>query len=132
MNNFNDIAKDTLDEWIYFLKNEEIKDDFKAKGLEKAKQELDILKLPEQERLAYARYQDDLHYQASMVESSYVVGMKKGEKKGREKGKEEGRKERDIEIARNLLRVGQLDVQTSARVIGLDSGRKRNPATRGV
>ncbi len=39
VNNFDDIAKDTLDEWIYFLKNEEIKDNFVAKGLMKAKQE---------------------------------------------------------------------------------------------
>jgi len=28
INNFNDRAKDTLDEWIYFLKNEEIKENF--------------------------------------------------------------------------------------------------------
>ena len=82
VNRFNDIAKDTLDEWIYFLKNEEIRDNFTAKGLDKAKQELDILKLPEQERLAYSKYQDDLHYQASMLESSYTVGMVKGRKKG--------------------------------------------------
>ena len=32
VNQFNDIAKDTLDEWVYFLKNSEVKDDFKAKG----------------------------------------------------------------------------------------------------
>ena len=38
VNSFDDMAKDTLDEWIYFLKNEEIKEDFKAKGLKKAKQ----------------------------------------------------------------------------------------------
>jgi len=100
INNFNDRAKDTLDEWIYFLKNEEIKDDFKAKGLKKAKKELDILKLPEQERLAYERYQDDLHYQASMVESSYTIGMLKGEK------------QKAIEIAKNLIDV--LDSKTIA------------------
>ncbi len=35
--NFNDIAKDTLDEWINFLKNETIPNNPKAKGLEKAK-----------------------------------------------------------------------------------------------
>jgi predicted transposase/invertase (TIGR01784 family) len=107
VNKFDDIAKDTLDEWIYFLKNKEIKSDFKAKGIKKAKQELDILKLSDEERRAYERYQDDLHYQASMVESSYVVGIKKG------------RKQRDIEIARELLSVGQLDVQTIAQVTGL-------------
>ncbi len=81
VNNFDDIAKDTLDEWIYFLKNEEIKEDFKAKGLDKAKRELDILKLPKPERIAYERYRDDLHYQASMVESSYKIGVIKGEKR---------------------------------------------------
>ena len=44
VNQFNDVAKDTLDEWIYFLKNEEIKDDFHAKGLLEAKEKLDSLK----------------------------------------------------------------------------------------
>ena len=113
VNNFNDIAKDSLDEWIYFLKNEEIKDDFKAKGLTKAKHELDILKLPTQERQAYSSYQDDLHLQASMVESSYTIGMIKGEKEGRK----EGKKEKSLEIARNLLDL--LDNQTIADKTGL-------------
>ena len=80
VNKFDDIAKDTLDEWIYFLKNEEIKGDFKAKGIKKAKQELDILKLSDEERRAYERYQDNLHYQASMVESTYTAGVNKGVK----------------------------------------------------
>ncbi|MCI5116214.1 MAG: hypothetical protein D3912_15660, partial [Candidatus Electrothrix sp. AX1] len=38
VNSFDDIAKDSLDEWIYFLKNEEIREEFSAKGLDKAKQ----------------------------------------------------------------------------------------------
>lgn len=117
VNNFNDIAKDSLDEWIYFLKNEEIKDDFKAKGLTKAKHELDILKLPTQERQAYSSYQDDLHLQASMVESSYTIGMIKGEKEGRKEGRKEGKKEKSLEIARNLLDL--LDNQTIADKTGL-------------
>lgn len=125
VNNFNDIAKDTLDEWIYFLKNEEIKEGFQAKGLKKAKQELDILKLPEQERLAYERYQDDLHYQASMVESSYTIGIRKGVKQGMEQGIEQGieqglakgEKQKSIEIAKNLIDV--LDPKTIADKTGL-------------
>jgi len=32
INQFNDIARDPLDEWIYFLKNEEIEERFRAKG----------------------------------------------------------------------------------------------------
>ncbi len=123
VNSFDNIAKDTLDEWIYFLKNEEIKEGFKAKGLKKAKQELDILKLPEKERHAYERYQDDLHYQASMVESSYTIGMKKGEKrgekKGMKKGEKKGRKEEKNEIAINLKNANILEIHTIAQMTGL-------------
>jgi predicted transposase/invertase (TIGR01784 family) len=81
VNNFNDIAKDSLDQWIYFLKNEEINNDFKAKGLDKAKEVLDYLKCSEEERREYEYYKESLHYQASMYESTYVIGMMKGEKK---------------------------------------------------
>ena len=115
VNNFNDVARDSLDEWIYFLKNEEIKEDFKARGLKKAKQELDILKLPEQERRAYERYQDDLHYQASMVESSYTIGVMKGVKKGMIKGE----KQKAIKIALNLIQKGSLDMQTISEITEL-------------
>ena len=115
VNNFDNIAKSKLDEWIYFLKNEEIKDNFKAKGLKKAKDELDILKLPEEERIAYQRYQDDLHYQASMVESTYTIGLKEGEKKGIKEGKKEEREQ----IASKLISANQLDLESISEVTGL-------------
>lgn len=117
VNNFNDIAKNSLDEWIYFLKNEEIKENFNAKGLKRAKQELDILKLPEQDRIAYEKYQDDLHYQASMVESSYGWGKKKGIQQGIKQGIEQGEKKKAIEIAKNLVDI--LDINTIASKTGL-------------
>lgn len=78
INRFNDIAKDTLDEWIYFLKNEEIKDTFTAKGLKAAEEKLSIMKLPEDEQQAYEAYKDDLRYQASMFESSFGDGYDEG------------------------------------------------------
>lgn len=58
-NNFDDVARDTLDEWVYFLKHGEIKDNFQAQGIRKAGQELNILKLPEPDRIAYERYCDE-------------------------------------------------------------------------
>jgi hypothetical protein len=67
VNQFNDIAKDTLDEWIYFLKNSEVKDDFKAKGLKEANDVLDIMKLPKDDQYGYNRYLDSLHLKASEV-----------------------------------------------------------------
>ena len=105
INRFNDIAKDTLDEWVYFLKNEEIKPTFTAKGLKEAEEKFNIMKLPEDEQKAYEHYQDDLHYQASIFESSFgdgyyegeVIGIEKGIGIGREQGIGIGR-EQGVEI----------------------------------
>jgi len=43
VNNFNNIATDTLDEWVYFLKNSELQEGFKAKGLKEAGEVLDFM-----------------------------------------------------------------------------------------
>jgi len=92
VNRFDDVAKDTLDEWIYFLKNEEIKDEFSARGLREAKNKLDVMKLPGEERRAYERYLEDLSYQASMVQSSYGIGLIEGQKKGEEIGEKKAKR----------------------------------------
>ena len=110
INNFNDIATTPLDEWIYFLKNEEIKDEFKAKGLQKAKKAFSLLSMPEKERLAYACYQDDLRYQASLIESNYGLGRLEGREEGREEGK--------LEVARRLISIG-MPVEEAAEVAGV-------------
>jgi hypothetical protein len=68
-NRFNEIAKDTLDEWIYFLKTAEIKDEFTAKGLKAASQKLDILKLDPADRKEYDRYMEAQRSDASFVET---------------------------------------------------------------
>jgi predicted transposase/invertase (TIGR01784 family) len=65
VNQFNDVAKDTLDEWVYFLKNSEVKDNFKAKGLKEANEVLDIMRLPKNDQYGYNRYLDSLHLKAS-------------------------------------------------------------------
>ena len=95
---FNDIAKDTLDEWIYFLKNEWIKEGFTAKGLEQAKEKLDIMKMPEEDRVAYERYQKQLHHEASLYESTYILGQLEG--------REEGQKQKALETARKMREKG--------------------------
>lgn len=93
VSNFNNIATDTLDEWVYFLKNEEIKDNFKAKGLLEAKQKLDVLKLSKEERYVYDNYQKALHHQASLYQSTYVWGKQEGHEIGHEIGHKKGHKE---------------------------------------
>ena len=106
VNKFNDIAKDTLDEWIYFLKNSEVKDEFKAKGLAEAKEVLDIMRLDKEQQYGYNRYLDYLHYKASEILSLRLVAEDKV------------RKDRNVEIAKNFIVMG-LDNITIAKGTGL-------------
>ncbi len=118
INQFNDIAKDSLDEWIYFLKNEEIKSDFKAKGLSEAKETLDIMKLDEKARAIYRRKEENKMYRASLLYTAKLKGIEEGIKKGVEKGKREGEKQKAIEIAKNLL-LANMDIEFVCKTTGL-------------
>ena len=118
INRFNDIARDTLDEWIYFLKNEEIKDSFTAKGLKEAQEKLSIMKLPEQEQAAYEHYKDDLHYQASMFESSFGDGYKEGAAIGEARGEARGEAKATRLMVLNMAK-NKLSIETIATVTGL-------------
>lgn len=93
VNQFNDIAKDTLDEWIYFLKNSEVKDEFKAKGLAEAKEVLDIMRLDKEQQYGYNRYLDYLHLKASEALSLHL------------EAEEKVRQNEKIEIAKSLLQT---------------------------
>ena len=53
VNQFDDVAKSTLDEWIRFLKSDTIDENTKAKGLKEASEQLDILKLSPEEKAEY-------------------------------------------------------------------------------
>jgi len=105
VNQFNDVAKNTLDEWIYFFKTEEIKDEFKAKGIKQAKVELDILKLSEAERKEYEKYIEQERYEESLIVSNYKVGELKGIEEERKRQEEKQRNERN-EIAKKCLKKG--------------------------
>ena len=81
VNNFDDVAKDTLDEWVYFLKNSEVKDSFRAKGLKEAKEKLTEETLTKEELIAYKRFQENRRIERSEIETA----LKEGEEKGIEK-----------------------------------------------
>ena len=94
VNQFNDIAKDTLDEWIYFLKNSEVKDEFKAKGLKEAGEVLDIMRLEKEDQYGYNRYMDSLSLKASEIFTLQTEAEFKVEER------------KTIEIARKLILNG--------------------------
>lgn len=102
-NNFDDIAKDTLDEWIYFLKNSEIKDEFKAKGLKEAKETLNVMQLSQEDYQKYRKDMDNLSYHNSMVDSNKFIGKFEAKKELEEMAGEIKKEQAKI-IALNLLK----------------------------
>ena len=120
INNFNRMATTSLDEWIYFLKNEEIKDEFKAKGIQKAKQSFSLMSMTEEEQLAYARYQDDLRYEASLIESNYGLGRMEGKEEGIGEGIKQGIEKGKLEVARRLVEKG-MSAEEAAAIAGIDA-----------
>jgi hypothetical protein len=82
-NKFNEVAKTTLDEWVYFLKTDKIEDNFKAKGLLKACEILDYERLSPEEKAIYAREQDAKNVIIDQIFSARLYGITEGIEKGR-------------------------------------------------
>lgn len=125
VNNFNDIARSTLDEWIYFLKNSEVQDSFKAKGLKEAQETLDVMRLNAEQRYGYNRHLDYLHLKASEALSLELEMKEKIEKmfkegieQGIQQGIQQGIEQKAIEIAKKMIKRGY-DTKTIAEDTGL-------------
>lgn len=94
VNEFNNVAKSTLEEWVDYLKNGIIKPDTKDPGLQEAREKLKYYSMSNVERHAY-----DEHINAIMIQND-VLGNAKLE------GMAEGRAEEKIENAKRFLAMG--------------------------
>ena len=101
VNEFNDIAKTPIEEWMDFLKNNHIKDDTLTPGLKEAKEQLRILQMDDKERREYDDYLDAIRTQDSVLDTyrteglleGRMIGIQEGRAEGRAEGIEEGRAE---------------------------------------
>jgi len=105
--NFDNTVKNSLDEWIYYLTNHEIKKSFSAKGLRSAKERLEKQSLSIDERRAYEDYFEYLLDYARAVESNYEVGFMVGLEKARKNN-----------LARKLL-LAKVDMKVISETTGL-------------
>ncbi|KXX68869.1 Rpn family recombination-promoting nuclease/putative transposase [Flammeovirga sp. SJP92] len=110
VNQFDDVARNTLDEWIYYFKNNEIKDDFKAKGLEQAKEILKVDKMSKSEQVSYKNHIINLMDEASRERTLEMEAIIKE--------REIGKKEKAFETAKNFLQMG-LSIEQVAKGTGL-------------
>jgi len=113
---FNDIINDTLDEWIYFFKNSEVLDEFRAKGMQEVREKLKVMNMPDEERKKYNKFLEQLSDEASYAETIKIdaeEALKKVEDKVREDERVKTEKKRNNEIAINFIKIGLTDEQIS-------------------
>jgi predicted transposase/invertase (TIGR01784 family) len=80
LRNFDDQPEDTLDEWIYFLKRSEIRDNFKAKGLKKAKEAMRVDNLNPAEKEEYDNYVKVHRIRLGELDTAWINGKDAAEK----------------------------------------------------
>lgn len=99
---FENVIEQPIDEWIFMIKNNFVRDDFSSKNIEKAKKKLEYLNMDEKERKSYERFLINLAREKNIIETAHNDGVKEGEKIGLEKG--ENKKE--IEMVCKMSKKG--------------------------
>jgi predicted transposase/invertase (TIGR01784 family) len=117
---FDNVAKDTLDEWIYYLKNNDIPDEFAAKGLGEARKLLQYEALSTEDRKSYLHYVDQTLYEQNAIETSRGEGKDEGLAEGLAKGLAEGERLKTIQVIEKSLKEG-FSIETIASITGLSS-----------
>ena len=135
LTNYKNELKTDIDEWIYMLKNSEVKEEFKSKNIDKAREKLNELKMTVGEMKKYERYMMNQVVLRDQMQTANTkgfnegkaagraVGRAEGEIKGKEEGRaegkieglaigiEEGRKAEKIQVAKNMIDKG-FDIET--------------------
>jgi predicted transposase/invertase (TIGR01784 family) len=104
---FADVINDSLDEWIYFFKNSEVLDGFRAKGMSEVREKMNLLKLSDVERKRYNKFIERLSDEASYAETLKIEAEERVVNK------------RNVEIATNLIKMNFSDAQI-AEATGLE------------
>ena len=126
INNFNDVAKTPIEEWIDYLKNGHIKDDTTTPGLSEAREKLLYMAMNDQDRRDYEHHMGAIVEQADVLNTAKLEGLAEGREKGLAEGREEGlaeglaegRAEGVASVARNLKAMG-LSPEEVAKATGL-------------
>jgi len=128
---FNDVVNEPLDEWIYFFKNNEVLDTFKAKGMAAVKEKLAVNNLPEEEKKRYNKFLDNLSWEASIAQTAKKE-QEDAIKEATEKAREEESKKKANVIALKCIRRGYANEEimeiTDLTIEEIEQLRKDTPS----
>ncbi|MCC2626349.1 MAG: hypothetical protein K0R14_2222 [Burkholderiales bacterium] len=103
---FHDEIHRSIDEWLYMMKHEAIKDDFKEKYIKLAAERLNFLKMTLEEQANYMRYKLEMIDVREEFHTQFI------------KGKAEGKAEGKLEMAKAMLLKG-IPADVVASISGL-------------
>ena len=106
VNDFNQVAKSPLEEWIYYLNTGDIPDTATAPGLNEARQRLKLDRMTKEELNAYYRHLDN------------IVILRDNIFTERAEGRAEGEREARIQIEKKLKKAG-IPVEVIVKSSGL-------------
>ena len=108
VNDFNQVAKTPLEEWIYYLNTGEIPEKAQAPGLDAARERLKLDKMSKDELKAYYRHLDNIVILRDNIHTERAEGLEEGRAEGLEEGRAEGLEEgraKGVEEARKQSAV---------------------------
>ena len=116
VNQFNEVAKTPLEEWLDYLKNGHIKDDTQAPGLQEAREKLQYMMLSTADRHAFDEYVNAVRIQNDVLGSTRAEALAEGRAEGRSEGRAEGL----METAQKMKADG-LPIDVIVKYTGLSS-----------
>lgn len=114
VNDFNRVAKTPLEEWIYYLNTGDVPEGASAPGLEEVKERLKLDRMTKTELDAYYRHLDNI----VILRDNIFTEREEGRAEGRAEGRIEGERIKQLEIARNLKKLG-LNTEAICQATGL-------------
>ncbi|MBO4850162.1 MAG: Rpn family recombination-promoting nuclease/putative transposase [Prevotella sp.] len=97
VNQFNEVAKTPIEEWMEYLKDGVIKEDTTVPGLQEAREKLNYMRMTDAERMAYEDYMISVHAAKDVILTAKADGFAEGRAEGHAVGRAEGRAEGRVE-----------------------------------
>ena len=114
VNDFNRVAKSSIEEWAYYLNTGDVPKGAKAPGMEEVKEQLKVDRMSKAERSAYYKHLDNIVILRDNIYTEHEEGRLEGRAEGRAEGREEERRQ-------NAIRMKDLGLpaETISTVTGL-------------
>ena len=114
INNFDEHAKSSLDEWIFYLKTNKLPNKYNARGLKEVEEKLKYDQMEPAEKKRYNKFMEN----SLLTRSQYETALLLGREEGKAEGREEEREVRNRQIVLSSFKKGH-SMELIAEIIGI-------------